>query len=330
MSAFLYRDDIKTLLQKSGPAIEAQESSDEPPPIKVLAQKVVILPNDRVFEAVGTGRARLSIQLYPAVNELVEEVLFQAGDIVTKGQLLVELEDDEELLAERLAQVNLRDSEGLLNRYQKAGQEGAVPESEVDSAQANFEAAQVALDQARLEIEKRKVHAPFEGVIGLPQVDPGDRIDTNTTISNLDDRSVILVDYEVPESLLGAVTNNQATSIVVTTSAYPGRTFPGSLKTQESRINAQRRTLMMRASIQNDEDLLRPGMSFTILWTIPGEAYPTVPEISLQWSSEGSFVWAVREGKAVQVPAKVIARTAGMVLLDGELEDGETVVIEGV
>ncbi len=103
MSAFLYRDDIKTLLQKSGPAIEAQESSDEPPPIKVLAQKVVILPNDRVFEAVGTGRARLSIQLYPAVNELVEEVLFQAGDIVTKGQLLVELEDDEELLAERLA-----------------------------------------------------------------------------------------------------------------------------------------------------------------------------------------------------------------------------------
>ena len=88
--------------------------------------------------------------------------------------------------------------------------------------------------------------------------------------------------------------------------------------------------LLARATIQNDEDILRPGMSFETYWEIPGESYPTVPEIAVQWGREGSFIWVVRDDKAEKIQARVIARKAGRVLLEADIKDGEPVVVEGV
>jgi multidrug efflux pump subunit AcrA (membrane-fusion protein) len=71
-------------------------------------------------------------------------------------------------------------------------------------------------------------------------------------------------------------------------------------------------------------------MSFTVRLSMPGKTFVSVPELALQWGREGSFVWAVREGKSVQVAVRPVRRAAGRVLLDGALTTGETVVVEGV
>jgi len=322
-------DSLVAVVQKPTDAPPELEASSPPPP-KVLAADVQMTSNDRVFEAVGTGRAKLSVQVFPSVADEVEEVHFEAGDMVNKGDLLVSLENDEELLALRLAEVAVNDSKSLLDRYENAVEKGAVPESEVDSARADYDAAIVERDQAKLAIERRKVYAPFDGFVGISNVDPGDRVDPNFAITTLDDRSVIYVDYEIPEILLNSIVAGDAKDIKVTTPAYPTREFEGRVMTTQSRVDAQRRTLTVRARIENDEDLLRPGMSFRIRWNIPGDVYPALPEIALQWARDGSFVWAVRENKAEKVMARIVARTAGMVLLDGELFEGDQVVIEGL
>lgn len=314
---------------------ESSQQADTQTPsaaVKVITQPVEMTPNDRVFEAVGTGRARLSVQIYPAVSEEVTEVLFEAQQIVSKGDVLIQLDDREEKLAVRLAEVKLKDARRLLGRYEQALKEGGVPESEVDSARADFESAQVALDQAWLALEERQIKAPFDGVVGIPNIDPGDRVDLETLITGLDDRSILYVDFEVPEALAGALKNAQAEaqSITATTPAYTGRTFSGTISAQESRVNPQRRTLLARASLENEDDLLRPGMSFATRWEIPGQAYPTVPEISLQWGRQGSFVWIIRQQKAERVFARVIARKGGLVLLNGDIAEGENVVVEGL
>lgn len=254
--------------------------------------------------------------------------MFNAQDRVQKGDVLVQLDDREEKLAEKLAEVKLKDSRSLLNRYEQAVKEGAVPQSEVDSARADVESAQVALDQARLAIKYRKIIAPFSGYVGIPKVDPGDRVTTNTLITGLDDRKTIHVDFEVPEALAGVLKENQ--TITATTPAYPNRKFEGTITALENRVDPDRRTLMTRASIDNTDDLLRPGMSFTTIWKTEGEKYPTVPEIALQWSNDGSFVWIIRDGKAQKVRTKVVSRRSGMVLLEGDIKQGESVVIEGL
>lgn len=308
------------------------QQGQSPQAVKVLTQPVVYTDNTRIFEAVGTGRAKFSADLYPSVDEEVMAVLFEAQQKVEKGEVLVQLDDRNEILAVELAKVQLKDARSLYERYEKAGKEGAVPQSEVDSARAALESAQVALEQAKLDLEQRKIIAPFAGVVGIPGADPGDRVGTDTLITGLDARDILYVDFEVPETLVGALreAENKEQDIVFTTPSYPGKTFDGYISAQETRIDPDRRTLMARASIKNDNDLLRPGMSFTARWNIPGQSYATVPEISLQWSREGSFVWIVREGKAEKTMARVVARKAGQVLLEGDIKEGEPVVIEGL
>mgnify|MGYP001628287183 FL=1 len=308
------------------------QTGQDPQAVKVLTQPVVYTENTRIFEAVGTGRAKYSADLYPSVDEEVMAVLFEAQQKVKKGDVLVQLDDRNEILAVKLAEVELKDARSLSERYEKAGEEGAVPQSEVDSARAALEGAEVALEQAKLDLEQRKIIAPFDGVVGIPRTDPGERVDPNTLITGLDARDVLYVDFEVPEALAGALreAENNKQTIAFTTPSYSGRTFDGYISAQETRVDPERRTLMARASIENKDDVLRPGMSFTARWSIPGPSFATVPEISVQWSREGSFVWIIRDNKAEKTMARVVARKGGQVLLDGDIKDGESVVIEGL
>lgn len=300
--------------------------------VKVITQAVKLTNNDRIFKAVGTGRARLSAGIYPSVSDEVIEVKFDAQQRVKKGDVLVQLDDRQEKLAVKLAEVELRDAKSLLQRYEQAVKEGAVPESEVDNARANYEAAQLALERAKLDLEDRQVRAPFEGYVGISNIDPGDRVGPDTLITGLDNRDILHVDFEVPEALIGALQeakdNNHA--IIAKTPAYLSMSFLGKISALDNRVDPERRTLMVRASIDNKDDLLRPGMSFETDWKIPGEKFPTVPEIALQWARGGSFVWIIREGKAEKVEASVISRKAGLVLLDGDLSENDQVVVEGV
>lgn len=302
------------------------------PRVKVITHAITFSANDQLFEAVGTGRARLSADIYPAISEEVREVLFEAQQSVLKGDVLVQLDDREEKLAVRLAQVRLKDAQSLLTRFEQAVKQGAVPESEVDTARADVEGAQVTLDQAQLALEARQIIAPFDGSVGIPNIDPGDRVDPSTLITGVDARDILYIDFEVPEALAGALRNAQKEQqrITAITPSYPNKTFEGQITAQESRVNAARRTLMARANIINSEDLLRPGMSFITRWHIVGESYATVPEIALQWGREGSYVWIIRDGIAEKVMARVVARKAGRVLLDGELKQGDVIVIEGL
>ncbi len=296
--------------------------------VRVITHPIRITSNDIVFEAMGSGRARQSVQLYPAVAEEVMEIFFKAGDKVKAGTVLVQLDDREEKLAVQLAEVRLKDAQSLLKRYQLAVKDGAVPESDVDSAQAAVDVAQVVLDQAKLALEERKIRAPFDGVVGIPRVDPGERVNGNTLITGIDDRSILHVDFEVPEML--AVELKKENIITAHTPAYTNRTFTGTIQALASRIDPQKRTIMARASIKNNEDLLRPGMSFITRLEIAGEDYPTVPEISLQWGRDGSFIWLIRNNLAERVTVHVIARTAGDVLVECEADETDQVVVEGL
>ena len=160
---------------------------------------------------------------------------------------------------------------------------------------------------------------------------PGDRVTPNSRITGLDDRKILYVDFEVPEGLAGKL-NQEKNSHLITAStpAFPSTSFKATLNSLESRIDPYRRTLKARVEVDNSSDLLRPGMSFRIRWEIPGKDFPTLPEIALQWSREGSFLWTVQNNKAVKIPATVVSRKESMILVDGNLVPGALVVIEGL
>lgn len=326
---FFVWPNAKDKLTSTGSNATGTEPSQS---VKVITQSVSLTDNTRIFKAVGTGRALQSVQIYPAVSEEVTRVGFKAGDQVSKGQVLINLDDRQEHLAIREAQVIIDDTRNLLQRYESAVKEGAVPESEVDAARADYHRAQVQLEQAQLALKERRIIAPFNGYTGLSLVDTGDRVSMDTPITTIDNREKIDVDFDIPENLSGVLqtSNKQALNVEAKTPAFPNKTFQGIIIEQESRIDPQSRTQIIRARFDNDKDELRPGMSFDIEWNIPGQKYPTVPEVALQYDRDGPYVWIISEGKASKVQIEVIARKAGNVLLSGDVEQGDQVVVEGV
>jgi RND family efflux transporter MFP subunit len=285
--------------------------------------------NDTVdLDMIGSGSAQHSVVIFPAVAGEVAEVAFRTGQSVLAGQVLLRLVDRQQRLAADLAAAQVDAAGALADRYEATRGSGAVPESVLDEARAVLLGAQIRLAQAQEAVADRVVHAAFAGIVGLAGVERGDRVTTDSALTTLDDRRVLLIDFEVPEPYLARVARGHAISAV--NPAYPDRSFAGKVSEIDSRIDPLSRNVRVRAVVNNTADLLRPGMSFTVRLSMPGKTFVSVPELALQWGREGSFVWAVREGRSVQVAVRPVRRAAGRVLLDGALTTGETVVVEGV
>jgi RND family efflux transporter MFP subunit len=298
------------------------------PPVPVVLAAVTEREDDAPIDVVGSGLARRSVTVFPAVPGEVAALDFRAGQRVAAGQPLMRLDDRRERLAVDLAAARLDAAKKLSARYEATRGTGAVPGSIIDEADSGVHLAEIELRQAREALADRSLRAPFAGVVGIAQVEPGDRVGTDTAITTLDDRRHLQVAFEVPEAYAARLKLGQ--TLTVTNPAFGERRFDGRIALLDSRIDAVSRTLRLRADVPNGDDLLRPGMSFQVRLTLPGERYAAVPELALQWGRDGAFVWTVRDGKAVQVPVRSVKRVDALVLVDGALKAGERVVVEGV
>ena len=297
-------------------------------PVRVIAEPVAFERERTRIQAVGTSRALRSIQLFPAASGEVVAVNFKPGQFVRKGDVLVELDSRDQKLAAELASVQLKDAERLYERYKATGSSGAVLPTEIDAAATRVEAARIALDRAQVELDDRFIKAPFDGHVDVTEVDAGDRIDTGTAITTLDDRTALLVSFDVPEVMVGEL--EKGASVSVTAWNRAASEFTGEVVEVGSRINPNTRTFNVRATVNNDDDSLRPGMSFRVSVDVQGREYAVVAETAVKWGANGAYIWLVREGRAQRVPVNIIQRRQGRALIDADLGTGDDVVVEGV
>lgn len=295
--------------------------------VRVVVKPVVEMHDTKTFRSVGTGRAHNSVILHSPVAEEIVEVLFRGGERVKQGETLVRLDDRDEKLAVELAQVRLNEARVLLKRYDSAARGNAIAENEVVAARAAVDVAEVVLKQAQLALIQRTIQAPFQGTVGIPRVDPGDRVTPSTEIAPLDDQSRIQVDFEIPEILIDSIQDGM--KVFARTPAFPNEQFAGTVEAINTRVDPLTRTIQLRTLIPNPQNRLKSGMSFEVSLDFTGATYPSIPEIALKWSREGSYVWVVREGKSQKIMARVIARSRGYVMVESELQDGEPVVVAG-
>ena len=295
---------------------------------RVIVREVAFASDAAVIEAVGTGKAVKSVVLFPEAEGVVTSVPVEAGQTVKAGQALLVLESEEEKLAVELARVNAADARVTLERYERIASGRAVTINQLEAARKAMSLARIQLAQAELALRRRTLAAPFTGVIGIPKVQPGDRITTTTEVVTLDDRSALLVDFEVPAALAFGV--RKAAELKAATWALRGEAFTGTVAELGSRIDERTRTLQVRARIANEQDRLRPGMAFSITLPLAGRQYPSVPAVAIRWERKGAHVWTVREGAAHRVRVEVIKRSEGWVLVDAPLKRGDVVVIEGI
>ena len=279
------------------------------------------------YELVGTGRALRSVMLRAKGAGRVTAVPITAGVSHAQGDALLVLDDQDERTALALAEARLGEAQRMLQRQERLIASGASTSVRVDEARTAAEIAALEVEAARRALADRTIRAPFDGVTGLTQIDVGDRVENEAPIASFDDNSALLVEFELPEALLSRIESGLAVS--ATTPAWPDRRFKGEVTAIDTRIDPASRTARVRVTLPNDEGLLRPGASFTVRLELPGDIYPAVPELALQFARGGLHVWRVAGEAVEKVELRMIRRRAEDVLVEGPLQVGDAVVIEG-
>lgn len=294
----------------------------------VVIAKVMEGETGTKVSSIGTGQPLKSVTLYSRATGIIARMGFASGDRVKAGQLLVGMEDAAEKIAVDQAKVAVEDAQRQYNRYNGLVTSKAVSDMVVSEAQTTLAKTQLAEQAAQVAYDQRHIFAPFDGVTGITDLQPGALLTTTTPIVTLDDRSQILVEFRVPEDYVDQM--KIGVPVAAQTPAFPGRTFPGKISEVSSRVESDTRTLVARASLANADDALRPGMSFGITVSFPGRPTPSVPPLALQWDRRGAYVWKVADGKAERVDAQILERTDAAVLISAALAPGDDVVVQGV
>lgn len=308
---------------RSGPAAGNPGS----PPL-VVARPVERRKIVDTIEAIGTARANESVTLTAKVTDIVSSVNFEDGDYVEKGRILVVQSSDEQsaLLAE--ARANLDDANTQLRRLLDLGKKNLVPDSEIDAARAQADAAGARLNSIEARMDDRLVRAPFSGILGFRQVSPGTLLTNSTPITTLDDISVIKLDFSVPELYLNVL--KPGFRIIAHSEAFAEREFEGQIRTIGSRIDPVTRAVTVRAIIPNGDKLLRPGMLLKVKIVTDERMSLVVSETAVTQIGDETYVLlAGADGKAHKQPVEIGARRYNFVEVIKGLEDGDMVITEG-
>jgi RND family efflux transporter MFP subunit len=281
-----------------------------------------------LIEAVGTAQAKRSVTLFASVSDEVTEVNFVPGQLVEKGDILIALDSRLQDVEISRASIELEDAQRNLNRVKQSLAKGAVTQRELDDATTLTKLAEVNLQEAKENKEDRLVRAPFDGVVGLTEVEVGDRITPQMEVTTIDDRQALFVNFVAPESAVAYLFEKPK----VTLEPWTDRTTTLSAQIAEldSRVNTQDRTIRARALLENEQDQYRPGMSFRVSLEVLGERYAAIPEAALSWGANGAFVWLAQNDEAARVSVQVQQRLRGRILVSGKLFEGDTLIIEGI
>ena len=312
-------------------------ANNKPPPANVTAvvAKSEAIPN--LLTAVGDLVAVHQVNVTSDVSGRITEILFTAGSQVKAGTPLVQLFDGPEQgdlanykAQQRVAQISLDRAKQLAERQ-------FGPQATVDNAQAAFDQASAGIAKTEAIISQKLVRAPFDGDLGVRQVEVGQYLTAGTQIVSLTDLSTLYANLTVTEKQSSQVKVGQTVRIAV--DAYPGRGFEGKITTIEPQIATETRNIRVQATMQNPDKILKPGMFATTTITLP-EKPPvvTVPETAVDYTLYGDSVFLITEKKAedgktslnaVRTAVKTGNRTGGRVEILKGLNPGDRVVAVG-
>ena len=279
------------------------------------------------IQALGTARANESVEIRPRISSVVTRVAFTEGQLVRKGDLLVELENNEVRAGLAVAEAALSESRSTYNRSESLASTQAISASSLEQLRAAMQVNEAQVAAARARLENSVIRAPFTGRVGLRRVSPGGFVDTSTVITTLDDTDIIKLDFSIPETFLTVVANDM--NIAAQSLVYPGRTFDGAVESIDTRLDPVARSVQVRAVLENPDGALKPGMFLTVdLQRDRGEVL-VAPEEAIVPERDEQYVFQVVDGKAVKRRVPLGRRVPGLVEITGGISAGDLLITEG-
>jgi membrane fusion protein, multidrug efflux system len=336
------------------PARGSTASGEVARPQDIAAVPVVVAQAGRTtvpieLTAIGTGQAFQTVSVESQVAGIVQEVHYQQGQFVRKGDLLITLDKEpflaavaqaEAALARDKAQAQLSQSE--LERSQRLYKEGIVSPQQYDqsragsaAAEATVRADEAAIQTAKIQLSYCSIYAPISGVTGAQLVAPGATVrahDTPTLVV-INQVEPIYVNFSVPQQYLESIKDSMAHSRLRVSASPPGstRAETGVLTFVNNTVDTTTGTIQLMATFPNGDHRLWPGQFSNVVLNL-GEQQDVlvVPAQSIQAGQQGDYVFVIKPDKTVDVRQVKVGQSVNnqTEVLQG-LTAGETVVTDG-
>jgi membrane fusion protein, multidrug efflux system len=227
-------------------------------PANVEVGKVEVLRIEDDAQAVGSLRAVQTVILRPEVSGRITKLGFTDGGLVRKGQLLVQLDNTLQVAQLKQAQAQSNIARTNLQRSRELQAQNFVSQSAVDQNAAALEVAEAQVSLARAQLSRLAILSPFDGAVGIRSVALGDYVKDGADLVSLEDRSRMWVDFRLPERFVGQTKVGQ--TVQVSLDAMPGQPLAGKIEALDALIDANGRSLLVRARVDQPGAALKSGM----------------------------------------------------------------------
>jgi membrane fusion protein (multidrug efflux system) len=264
-----------------------------PPPSVVSTAKASFQEWQPALNAVGTLRAVRGADLALDVAGLVTEVNLKSGDEVKAGQVLLQLRDTEDVAQLHQLEAAAALADVTFNRAKQQLAVQAISKADYDTAAADLKAKQAAVQQQRVNVEKKQLRAPFAGRAGIITVNPGAYLNSGTTIVTLQQLDPIYVDFHLPQRNLSDLKVGQ--KVTLTLDAFKGKSFEGKLSAISPKVDNDTRNVQVEATLPNTDRVLTPGMFANVNIDVGDqERHLTLPQTAVVYNPYGETVYMVK------------------------------------
>ncbi|WOT06112.1 efflux RND transporter periplasmic adaptor subunit [Shewanella youngdeokensis] len=278
---------------------------------------------------VGNLDAEKSVLIAPQIAGKIDSIDVKSTQAVTKGQVLIHLDDAKAQAAVAEATSYLADEKRKLAEFLKLIDRSAITQTEIDAQQASVDMAVAKLSAAQAELDYHFLTAPFSGTAGLIDYSQGKMVTAGTELLTLDDLSYMRLDLQVPENYLSMLSTGM--SVNATSRAWPDTSFTGEVTAIDPRINHDTLSLRVRVKFANPQQQLKPGMMMSATLVFPSVSEPVIPVQALEYSGTNRFVYIVGEDQiAKRTKVTLGARIDNQVLVSDGINIGDRVVVQGL
>ena len=291
------------------------------------------------LSAVGSLSAVQGAIIAAELGGVVSEIKFENGGVAKKGDVIMKLDASQEEALLRSSEAEAELARQDLERTRGLASEKVVSKAELDAAESKFNRLNAVVDQMRSTIRKKTLVAPFDGQLGIRQVNVGQMINAGQQVVPLTSLDALFADFALPQQYLGQL--KPGLEVHVTTDALPGRVFGGKLTAINSMVDSSTRNITLQATLENPDHALRPGMFAKAEVTLP-EKHKTlvIPGSAISYAPFGDSVFVIdkqkdeKTGKESQVIRQQFVRVGeargDFVAITQGLKAGEVVVGTGV
>lgn len=311
---------------------ELVQEEISPIPVSVILAKTQSVSN--YLQTVGSLQAVSEVLLTPDTSGRVTAINFKAGQLVKKGDLLLQLFDAPEQADRAAAKAKADFAQLQLKRSQNLSTSGAESREILEQRKAEVAQAQAAVNQIDARIQQKTIRAPFSGQVGIRQVNPGQYLNAGDSIATLTQHDPLYVNFNLPQQDISKLSIDALVKVNI--DAIPEHSFTAKVSTIEPRINPETRNVSVQALLSNTEHQLKSGMYVTADLVLPATDNAIVlPLTAILTSASGDRVVLVQNlnadniGTAVSVAVTTGRRMGNDIIITQGVKPNDVVVTAG-